>query len=115
MGRVFRAWIDEHTLIASNPGSGMAVAVRDFVQRRDWLKKIDYLVQLSHPNLVSFVGYCTEENSMMLVFEFMPNGSLRDHLFTNPQLHVVSELPVVLLPPQRVDFPERLGGDELDL
>ncbi|KAL1531505.1 non-specific serine/threonine protein kinase [Salvia divinorum] len=83
--RAFRAWIDEHTLIASNPGSGMAVAVktwRDFVKHQDWLKKIDYLVQLSHPNLVSFVGYCTEENSMMLVFEFMPNGSLRDHLFT---------------------------------
>lgn len=46
-------------------------------------KKIDNLVQLRHPSLVSLVGYCTEEYSMMLVYEFMPHGHLSDHLFTS--------------------------------
>ncbi|XP_047950361.1 probable serine/threonine-protein kinase PBL3 [Salvia hispanica] len=86
MCQAFRAWIDEHTLIASKPGSGMAVTVKkwsNFMERpQDWLKKIDNLVQLRHPSLVSFIGYCTEEYNMMLVYEFMPHGRLSDHLFT---------------------------------
>ncbi|XP_057771299.1 probable serine/threonine-protein kinase PBL3 [Salvia miltiorrhiza] len=86
MCQAFRAWIDEHALVASKPGSGMAVTVKkwcNYLERhQDWLKKIDYLVQLRHPKLVNLVGYCTEEDNMMLVYEFMPNGSLSDHLFT---------------------------------
>ncbi|XP_047953614.1 probable serine/threonine-protein kinase PBL10 [Salvia hispanica] len=85
MCQAFRAWIDEHTLIASNPESGLAVAIKkwkNFV-KQDWLKEIDYMVQLSHPNLVNLIGYCTEKHHMMLVYEFVPNGKLKDHLFTN--------------------------------
>lgn len=36
--QVFKAWIDEHTLTASNPESGMAVAVKICHERnRNWL------------------------------------------------------------------------------
>ncbi|XP_047979240.1 receptor-like cytoplasmic kinase 176 [Salvia hispanica] len=62
MCQAFRAWINEHALIASKPGSGMAVTVKkwsNFMERhQDWLKKTDNLVQLCHPSLVSLVGYC---------------------------------------------------------
>ncbi|KAL1544856.1 non-specific serine/threonine protein kinase [Salvia divinorum] len=41
MCQAFRAWIDEHALIASKPGSGMAVTVKkwsNFMERhQDWL------------------------------------------------------------------------------
>ncbi|KAG6406072.1 hypothetical protein SASPL_133669 [Salvia splendens] len=33
----------------------------------------------------------------------------------NPPLHAVPEFPLAVLPPQRVDFPELRGGNELDL
>jgi len=35
---------------------------------------------LHHPNLVNLVGYCSDGNQRILVYEYMPNGSLEDHL-----------------------------------
>ncbi|KAH6783037.1 hypothetical protein C2S52_007996 [Perilla frutescens var. hirtella] len=84
--KAFKAWIDEHTLTASEPGFGTAVVVKIWLQNirrrhQDWLKEINYLFELRHPDLVDLIGYCTEEDNMILVYEFMPQGSLRTHLF----------------------------------
>lgn len=35
---------------------------------------------LHHPNLVNLVGYCTDAEHRILVYEYMANGSLEDHL-----------------------------------
>lgn len=43
--------------------------------------EVNYLGQLSHPNLVKLVGYCLEDEQRLLVYEFMPRGSLENHLF----------------------------------
>lgn len=40
-----------------------------------------FLGQLRHPNLVKLIGYCCEEEERLLVYEFMPRGSLENHLF----------------------------------
>ncbi|XP_072965785.1 LRR receptor-like serine/threonine-protein kinase IOS1 isoform X1 [Typha angustifolia] len=34
-----------------------------------------------HRNLLSLVGYCEEENHLALIYPYMANGSLKDHLF----------------------------------
>jgi serine/threonine protein kinase len=39
------------------------------------------LSRLHHPNLVNLIGYCAEEDQRLLVYEFMPRGSLEHHLF----------------------------------
>lgn len=42
---------------------------------------MNYLGQFSHPNLVKLIGYCFEDDYRLLVYEFMPRGSLENHLF----------------------------------
>ncbi|KAG2268253.1 hypothetical protein Bca52824_062808 [Brassica carinata] len=85
-GCVFKGWIDETTLTASRPGSGIAVAIKQlkpdgFQGRKEWLMEVNNLGQLSHPNLVLLIGYCAEGEYRFLVYEFMPRGSLENHLF----------------------------------
>ena len=52
--------------------------------------EVNFLGRLSHPNLVKLLGYCTEDNELLLVYEFMPKGSLENHLFRSKKL--VSEI-----------------------
>ncbi|KAJ4850547.1 hypothetical protein Tsubulata_051540 [Turnera subulata] len=85
-GCVFKGWIDEHTLTAARPGTGMVIAVKrlnqeSFQGHQEWLAEINYLGQLYHPNLVKLIGYCLEDDHRLLVYEFMPKGSLENHLF----------------------------------
>ncbi|KAL7145456.1 hypothetical protein ABFS83_07G085200 [Erythranthe nasuta] len=82
-GHFSKGWIDENTLTASEPGLGTPVAVNmcsteglQLVQ-----KEINYLNRFRHPNIVKLIGYCSEENYMILVYEFIPKGSLDRHLF----------------------------------
>ncbi|KAJ3682743.1 hypothetical protein LUZ60_012970 [Juncus effusus] len=85
-GSVFKGWIDEQTLAAAKPGTGVVIAVKKLNQdgfqgHREWLAEVNYLGQLSHPNLVKLIGYCFEDEQRLLVYEFMPRGSLENHLF----------------------------------
>lgn len=48
---------------------------------REWLAEVNYLGQLSHPNLVKLIGYCCEGTQRLLVYEYMACGSLEKHLF----------------------------------
>lgn len=43
--------------------------------------EVNFLGNLLHPNLVKLVGYCIEDDQRLLVYEFMPRGSLENHLF----------------------------------
>lgn len=47
----------------------------------DMQAEINYLGQLRHPNLVKLIGYCLEDDHRLLVYEFMPKGSMENHLF----------------------------------
>ncbi|KAH9332015.1 hypothetical protein KI387_004123, partial [Taxus chinensis] len=42
--------------------------------------EIELLSRVHHMNLVGLVGFCFEEGEHMLVYDYMPNGSLRDTL-----------------------------------
>ncbi|KAK4277287.1 hypothetical protein QN277_015304 [Acacia crassicarpa] len=48
---------------------------------REWLAEIIFLGQLQHPHLVKLIGYCYEEEHRLLVYEYMPRGSLENQLF----------------------------------
>lgn len=42
--------------------------------------EIEMLSRVHHRNLVSLVGFCLEQNEQILVYEYIPNGTLRDSL-----------------------------------
>ncbi|KAI9085858.1 hypothetical protein K1719_032272 [Acacia pycnantha] len=47
---------------------------------REFLVEVLMLSLLHHPNLVSLIGYCADGDQRLLVYEYMPLGSLEDHL-----------------------------------
>ncbi|CAB62031.1 putative protein [Arabidopsis thaliana] len=42
--------------------------------------EVELLLRVHHINLVSLVGYCDEKDHLALIYEYMPNGDLKDHL-----------------------------------
>ncbi|KAM0910114.1 hypothetical protein ACQ4PT_014373 [Festuca glaucescens] len=69
---------------------GTAVAVKRLNPNggqghKEWLAEVHYLGVVEHPNLVKVVGYCATQTDQgpqrLLVYEFMPNNTLDDHLF----------------------------------
>ncbi|KAK8685837.1 hypothetical protein V6N13_124871 [Hibiscus sabdariffa] len=44
------------------------------------MNEIKLLSSVSHPNLVRLLGCCIEDGEPILVYEFMPNGTLSQHL-----------------------------------
>ncbi|PHT69596.1 Serine/threonine-protein kinase PBS1 [Capsicum annuum] len=66
-------------------GFGRDVAVKQldrngFQGTREFLVEVLILSLLHHPNLVNLVGYCSDGDQRILVYEYLPNGSLEDHL-----------------------------------
>ncbi|KAF5207108.1 Serine/threonine-protein kinase RIPK [Thalictrum thalictroides] len=55
---------------------------------REWLAEVIFLGQLSHPNLVKLVGYCCEDEHRVLIYEYMPRGSVESNLFSRVLLPV---------------------------
>ncbi|KMZ69197.1 Protein kinase [Zostera marina] len=84
-GTVYKGWIDEKSSNSSIPKHNMVVAVKklnvESVQGfKEWKSEVNFLGRLSHPNLVKLLGYCWEEE-LILVYNYMSKGSLDTHLF----------------------------------
>ncbi|GAB4848579.1 hypothetical protein Ancab_003285 [Ancistrocladus abbreviatus] len=47
---------------------------------REFKTEIELLSRVHHKNLVKLVGFCCEQGELMLVYEFLPNGTLMDSL-----------------------------------
>ncbi|XP_057546257.1 serine/threonine-protein kinase PBL27-like [Amaranthus tricolor] len=51
---------------------------------REFLVEVLMLSLLHHTNLVNLIGYCADGDQRLLVYEYMPLGSLEDHLHDLP-------------------------------
>ncbi|KAJ8636685.1 hypothetical protein MRB53_010952 [Persea americana] len=52
---------------------------------REFVAEIVSLGRLRHRNLVQLLGYCRRKRELLLVYDFMPNGSLDKFLFDHPK------------------------------
>ncbi|BFG15165.1 hypothetical protein CerSpe_014390 [Prunus speciosa] len=79
-GRVYKGRLES---------TGQVVAVKQLDRNglqgnREFLVEVLMLSLLHHPNLVNLIGYCADGDQRLLVYEFMPLGSLEDHLHDLP-------------------------------
>ncbi|KAM3405039.1 hypothetical protein ACQJBY_007870 [Aegilops geniculata] len=75
-GRVYKGYIPETMEVIA-----VKQLDKDGLQgNREFLVEVLMLSLLHHPNLVTLLGYCTECDQKILVYEYMPLGSLQDHL-----------------------------------
>ncbi|CAF2116272.1 hypothetical protein Bca52824_079441 [Brassica carinata] len=51
---------------------------------REFVVEVLTLSLADHPNLVKLIGFCAEGDQRLLVYEYMPLGSLEDHLHDLP-------------------------------
>ncbi|KAI5580717.1 hypothetical protein POPTR_008G189700v4 [Populus trichocarpa] len=61
---------------------------------REFKAEVEIISRVHHRHLVSLVGYCISDNQRLLIYEFVPNKTLENHLHGK-------ELPVL-------DWPKRL-------
>uniref|UniRef100_A0ACD5YL71 Uncharacterized protein n=1 Tax=Avena sativa TaxID=4498 RepID=A0ACD5YL71_AVESA len=58
------------------------VAVKRFINnvKENFAKELTVHREINHKNVVRLVGYCLEENALMMVTEYIPKGNLSDVL-----------------------------------
>nr|KAJ0222508.1 hypothetical protein LSAT_V11C200051980 [Lactuca sativa] len=66
--------------------SGKIVAIKQLnlnglQGNQEFIVEVLMLSLLRHSNLVTLIGYCTDGDQRLLVYEYMPLGSLENHLF----------------------------------
>lgn len=72
-----------------DPHKKIDIAVKQLSRRglqghKEWITEVNVLGVVEHPNLVKLLGYCAEDDERgiqrLLVYEYMPNRSVQDHL-----------------------------------
>ncbi|KAI5597513.1 hypothetical protein POPTR_002G077900v4 [Populus trichocarpa] len=66
---------------------GKELAVKILKPSEDVLKEfvleIEIITTLHHKNIISLLGFCFEDKNLLLVYDFLPRGSLEDNLYGN--------------------------------
>ncbi|CAL4950213.1 unnamed protein product [Urochloa decumbens] len=75
-GEVYKGTLDDQCLVAVKK-------YKDGTRKEEFAKEVIVHSQINHKNVVRLLGCCTEENSLMIVMEFICNGNLNNILHCN--------------------------------
>ncbi|KAK8553743.1 hypothetical protein V6N13_072682 [Hibiscus sabdariffa] len=81
-GRVYRGVL---------PNNKLEVAVKRVSHEsrqgiKEFIAEIVSIGRLRHRNLVQLLGYCRRKGELLLVYDYMPNGSLDKYLYDQPEV-----------------------------
>ncbi|XP_071734765.1 probable LRR receptor-like serine/threonine-protein kinase At1g67720 [Rutidosis leptorrhynchoides] len=66
--------------------------------KKEFANEVSLLSRIHHRNLVKFYGFCQEEGKDILVYEFMHNGTLKEHLYgplaKEPRINWIKRLEI---------------------
>ncbi|PNX61899.1 receptor protein kinase TMK1-like protein, partial [Trifolium pratense] len=77
-GTVYKGELDDGTKIAVKRMQSEMVGDKGL---DEFKSEIAVLTKVRHRHLVALHGYCLEDNEKLLVYEYMPQGTLSQHLF----------------------------------
>ncbi|CAM8970078.1 unnamed protein product [Rhodiola kirilowii] len=76
-GKVYKGY-----LVRVNQAVAIKQLDRDGMQgAREFVAEVVTLSSADHPNLVKLIGFCVAQDQRLLIYEYMPLGSLDHHLF----------------------------------
>uniref|UniRef100_A0A0D6R3L7 non-specific serine/threonine protein kinase n=1 Tax=Araucaria cunninghamii TaxID=56994 RepID=A0A0D6R3L7_ARACU len=76
-GMVYRGQLDDGRIVAIKRAKKDSYKARLTAEFRN---EVGMLATIEHLNLVKLIGYCEQEDEHILVTEYVPNGTLREHL-----------------------------------
>lgn len=47
---------------------------------KEFVLEIEIITTLNHKNIISLLGFCFEDNNLLLVYDFLSRGSLEENL-----------------------------------
>ncbi|KAF3340662.1 putative receptor-like protein kinase [Carex littledalei] len=79
-GTVYRGRLQDGSLVA------VKILHKSSSDREELLNEIVSIGRTSHVNIVNLVGFCIEGSKHALIYEYMPNGSLDNYIYSeNPK------------------------------
>ncbi|KAK0596382.1 hypothetical protein LWI29_015170 [Acer saccharum] len=88
-GIVYHGYLDDTEVAVKMLSSSSSQGYKEFQA------EVKLLMRVHHRNLTNLVGYCKEGTNMGLVYEYMANGNLQQHLSGLEYLHHGCKPPIV--------------------
>ncbi|RAL37011.1 hypothetical protein DM860_003933 [Cuscuta australis] len=80
-GKVYKGMLKDGTKVAVKRGNRHSNQGLS-----EFMTEIEMLSKFRHRHLVSLIGYCNEMNEMIIIYEYMANGALKNHLYGSEHL-----------------------------
>ncbi|KAJ0768373.1 putative protein kinase RLK-Pelle-LRR-IX family [Helianthus annuus] len=77
-GTVYKGELDDGTMVAVKRMKSDVMGTKGM---KEFRAEIEVLTKVRHRHLVALLGYCIDGNDRLLVYEYMQQGTLSQHLF----------------------------------